>query len=61
MNNNIQLDTKCWQCNSKVLKPDEVRKDENGNCEYCGGVGFTLTDNGRSILEFIKRYKIRWE
>lgn len=58
LNNKINLDVKCWQCNAHPrTESNEMVRDENGNCEYCGGTGFIPTDNGREILRFIKRHK----
>ena len=48
LNNTINLDHKCWNCEDK----DDYRKE----CEYCNGKGYILTAQGRSILELMKRY-----
>lgn len=54
LNNEVFLDCECWNCEGK--EPSNSSKNEEGNCEYCNGTGFIPTDNGREILNFIKRH-----
>ena len=58
LNNEIYLDHRCWHCNDYPWKkPEEIERDENGNCKYCGGRKFITSDIGDEILLFIKRHK----
>ncbi len=47
-NNSIDLETKCWKCNYKNIDLE---------CTLCNGTGLIPTDNGRTLLEFIEKYK----
>ena len=49
---NLALDYKCWNCNTTRQKPTCTREE----CDFCYGIGFQLTDTGRTILEFLRRY-----
>jgi hypothetical protein len=42
----IELDQRCWNCPGR---------DYDG-CSICDGTGYTLTEDGRALLDFLKRH-----
>jgi len=59
----IKLNQKCYECNGKGEYNQEYFTKDNKieykkvRCENCYGTGKELTENGRTLLEFIEKYK----
>ena len=51
LNNKVWLDELCWQC-------DGSREYEGEQCDVCGGIGYKPTDEGKAILDLIKRHRL---
>jgi len=59
LGNDVDLDHGCWNCSVGKTGPkgkDDTFWTEDGVCEICRGTGYELTDNGKKILEFLKRH-----
>ncbi len=57
LNNAIPLDKECWCCNKGQTTPKEnFFLDNNGACTECKGKGFILTEEGKAIMNLIKRH-----
>ena len=54
LNNDVSLDTECWSCDRNRKTP-EFKKDD-GTCEQCNGIGYTLTNVGEAIIKLVKRH-----
>ena len=54
LNNKVALDQECWACDCCSKEPEW--KDSDGNCDYCHGDGFQLTDAGRAIIDLVNRH-----
>jgi hypothetical protein len=45
----FELEELCWNCFGKGTKQGQ-------ECEFCNGNGYLPTDEGRKVLEFLKRH-----
>lgn len=46
----IELDRECWQCNGVGYD------DDGGICDICHGEGYRLTEEGKAIIDLVKRH-----
>lgn len=49
------LDGPCWSCFGGLANPPSM-SDESGTCAICDGSGYTLTEAGEALLEFLGRH-----
>ena len=49
LGNDIELEEPCWHC----VESWKVVKEE---CEFCNGIRFQLTDNGRAIIALVENH-----
>lgn len=63
LNNKVGLDARCWCCKGKG-RPDKSQRPSlkgfilpDGSCEVCRGVGWELTDEGRAIINLVRRHE----
>lgn len=61
LNNEIDLDNECWNCDGGRSKKEDDKNPtfwtEEGVCERCKGIGYIPTDFGKSIFDFMIRYR----
>jgi hypothetical protein len=50
-----ELETKCWQCWGNGVIPWNDH-GELIDCPECGGLGWIPTDEGKRLLDFVKRH-----
>ena len=50
----LELDVQCWSCAAGARNPSLTNPD--GSCEVCDGVGYTVTNQGQTVLDFIARH-----
>jgi len=50
----IKLDEICYKCRNNS---SEYEKNNKESCSVCEGIGYHLTEIGRTILELIDRHK----
>jgi DnaJ-class molecular chaperone len=53
-----QLERPCRQCNGLGVVHDDKRPDPQASttCPACGGRGAVPTDEGRQLLEFLRKH-----
>lgn len=56
----LELEKKCWCCDGtgepKMGRPRDGYTREDGSCALCKGVGWTTTDLGDKVLDFLRRH-----
>ncbi len=50
-----ELETKCWQCWGSGVIPWNDHA-ELIDCPGCGGLGWIPTDEGKRLLDFLRRH-----
>ena len=50
-----QLEAPCWSCFGGEGR-FAMERDSNNQCRICNGSGYTLTEAGAALLEFIRRH-----
>jgi len=61
LNNRIQLEEECWNCEGGKLTSKThthpIFFNVYGICEHCEGTGYILTPVGEAIMKLVKRHR----
>lgn len=51
----VMLDEPCWSCFDGAGRI-AMKRDDADECAICNGSGYTLTEAGVALLEFVRRH-----